>query len=894
MDGEFYQITYDLSWVLNSLKDILDWFIGICTYFIRMIFLGWAGLFEMIINGVMSAISGVEASMTIEKLVTNKVPILDVNFFNFATAGGETLETNSVLYTIRENIAMWYYVIRNITIIGLLITLIYIGIRMAISTVAETKAKYKSMLINWVVSFIIVFFIHYIMIAILQMNQVLIDTIKSTMGAEEALYDTIRNESYAIQASVGWPATIMYILLIYLLIRFLIVYIKRFLTVGILTFLAPIVAIGYSIDKIKDNKSQSLSNWLRDYTINVIIQSVHCLLYMMFISLAFNIAGKSIRGVLLALLLVNFVLKAEKIFKEIFGIKSKSGSLQDTVDTAIGVAASFKVAKSMLKTNTKALGIVTKPITAPARHFRNSVNQNRRQNKINDIKDALDNAKATGEKSILIGKREFEVDDLLQQAEVSGKDTLDVASDLQDEIDDMKLQEKNFAKQVIGGTVKDVVGTAGMILAAPMMVVDEGVGVGLMASARSMKTGVIKGYKNQYIDKNYNKNYKGPKGRILRHITPGLLAAKEIGNTQNMNVAKRNMAAQYNVANRYLDEQIQNEYDKLQLDPNIDTKELEKAIKKANKTMSEEIILSSVYKMCLSIDIDITREQYEQEVGNGIMTKDTNTDAINTSTINAVKEMASRANTFSDLTNQIDAQQSVHMREITIDKKSYVKNVKNEIKKELKNDKNTIIVDKRRFKQPKVKVDGKRVVGKLNKGNVKKAFENMSSEEKKKVMLRAAANGNNAVEGIDDSLLEQRSNMKLADVNKVIDNIKIQSSDNINSQELKNNFKTIMKRRISQTTGKAESTITNTEIENVISQMSGENIINAITEAGTQNNVVLDKKYNKKEYDNILNLIEKKKYNDFMLSQIGYDEKQAAYITQRINARKNSKKGATK
>ena len=149
------------------------------------------------------------------------------------------------------------------------------------------------------------------------------------VGGEESLYDSIRSSAYAIQASVGWPGLIMYGVLIYLLIKFLFMYFKRFLVVAILTFMAPIIGVTYSIDKIKDNKSQSLSNWLKEYTFNVIIQSVHALLYTLMVSLAFNMAGKSISGSIIAILLLNFILKAEVIFKKIFGIKS--GSLKDAL-----------------------------------------------------------------------------------------------------------------------------------------------------------------------------------------------------------------------------------------------------------------------------------------------------------------------------------------------------------------------------------------------------------------------------------------------------------------------------------------------------------------------------------------------------------------------------------
>lgn len=174
---------YDFDWLLNSLLDIVDWYIGFMTYSTRIILTGLTSFVEVLIDGTMKAVSGREASLTIEKLLFNKVPILDVNFFDFSSAGGEEIiraeegEQENVLYVIRENIAVWYTILRNLSIILLLITLIYLGIRMAISSVAEEKAKYKELLKSWFASFLIVFSIHYIMIFILYLNQALIDTI---------------------------------------------------------------------------------------------------------------------------------------------------------------------------------------------------------------------------------------------------------------------------------------------------------------------------------------------------------------------------------------------------------------------------------------------------------------------------------------------------------------------------------------------------------------------------------------------------------------------------------------------------------------------------------------------------------------------------------------------
>lgn len=78
------------------------------------------------------------------KIFFNKYDILSVNMFDFGD------NTGSFNYTFRSTIAMWYYMMRILASAILLVVLIYVGIRMAISSIAEDKAKYKKMLLDWV------------------------------------------------------------------------------------------------------------------------------------------------------------------------------------------------------------------------------------------------------------------------------------------------------------------------------------------------------------------------------------------------------------------------------------------------------------------------------------------------------------------------------------------------------------------------------------------------------------------------------------------------------------------------------------------------------------------------------------------------------------------------
>ena len=81
-------------------------------------------------------------AFSIQKLVFNKIGIFDINFFDSINQTDET----TLQGALKANIAKIYYALRNIAIVGMLLVLIYTGIRMAMSAVASEKAKYKTML----------------------------------------------------------------------------------------------------------------------------------------------------------------------------------------------------------------------------------------------------------------------------------------------------------------------------------------------------------------------------------------------------------------------------------------------------------------------------------------------------------------------------------------------------------------------------------------------------------------------------------------------------------------------------------------------------------------------------------------------------------------------------
>lgn len=349
-----------LKAIINVLSQIADYLIGLLTLGIKIELIGWTTIVENLITDMVNEITGTELQaaanspnpsgetstedsdslytpdatetvtgfftdkndrLTIEKIIYNQVPIFDVNIFNITEAGGQQLDSNGTLATVKKNIAKWYYVFRNIAIIGLLLVLLYMGIRMAISTAAADKAVYKRYLKDWLVSFIIVFSMHYIMIFILSINENLVDLMKnSSPNSEYFLYETVRTKAYELKFTSGIAGTIMYMVLVYLMIKYLFIYAKRYLTINILAVIAPLIGITYSIDKIKDNKSQSLSAWLQDFTFTTLLQTVHALIYTIFIPIAIESSEENIGGIIFAFVLLNFMAKADKIVTNIFGM----------------------------------------------------------------------------------------------------------------------------------------------------------------------------------------------------------------------------------------------------------------------------------------------------------------------------------------------------------------------------------------------------------------------------------------------------------------------------------------------------------------------------------------------------------------------------------------------
>jgi hypothetical protein len=335
--------------VRDVISTILGTFVGIMTWPIRFLALGIGYAIDALAAGIAyvdGTVNGKAEQLIVTpfEIVFNEIAITNVDFFDFTGVGSDT-----VVYKIRTAVAGWYYFMRLIAIAILLVILVYVGIRMAISTIAEDKAKYKKMLVDWLASLALVFVLQYIMVFLIEISNTLVaamsaarpEDFEGTLGqiAKEALGFTIE----------GLGATVVFFLFVFQTFSILFAYINRMIRVAFLIIIAPLITITYSIDKMGDGKAQALNAWLKEFVTSILIQPFHCVIYMVFVTTAMDLlkntsaSGSSrLANTVIAILCMMFINDAEKIVRKIFSLDGDEGASSIAKGAAVAGAALHK------------------------------------------------------------------------------------------------------------------------------------------------------------------------------------------------------------------------------------------------------------------------------------------------------------------------------------------------------------------------------------------------------------------------------------------------------------------------------------------------------------------------------------------------------------------------
>lgn len=378
-----------------TLGNAMDGLAGVVFWVIKLIPMIIANLILRIICLAINGVDGLISGIPLDKILFNQIPILSINFFQNATSGADI----DIINNIRTQVSVWYVAIRNLSAAILAVMVLYVGIRMAISSVAEDKAKYKRMLADWVVSLVLLFVLHYIMILIININDgivaILAKAATATKGESSTIMDSLWDNAMDITSpfTVQLGNTILYFMLAIMSFVFFATYIKRMITIAFLIMIAPIITITYSLDRMGDGKSQALNTWFKNFVYNILLQPFQCIIYIALVKTAIDaITVANLSSVVIAIIMVFFMYEAEDIIKEIFHFEGKS--VANTIAQAALVSSAIGlVSKSASGTKTvkgyaggkpsKSNSNTTQPTTTDNNIQNNEVDQQRPDNSRN-------------------------------------------------------------------------------------------------------------------------------------------------------------------------------------------------------------------------------------------------------------------------------------------------------------------------------------------------------------------------------------------------------------------------------------------------------------------------------------------------------------------------------
>lgn len=351
----------------------------IISWFIRLIGKG--------LQALTSLVAGEELS--IDKLVFDQYSRTNLFIFKRdADKYGSNTMVSGALDALNEVFSLF----SKIAIVSYLIILIYMGIRMlTLSTSPDKRAKYKELLFDWIKGLIILYFFPYVMRYTILLNHAFVTylydesvklkidvqgasikandgglagiatsdykVIESSSGMEEGSEDTkyvedmsggdgymvemykTAEKSKRIADAICWVIMLMQVL------QFLIVYMKRLITVIFLIAIFPLVSISYALDKIGDGKSQAFNNWTKEFILQVFVQSFHAVNYVLIMGIVLNLSNDNW---FLKIIGITYVAKGGDILRGLFA-QMKGGTGKDG-----GV---LNVAQSMIKARMAISGV---------------------------------------------------------------------------------------------------------------------------------------------------------------------------------------------------------------------------------------------------------------------------------------------------------------------------------------------------------------------------------------------------------------------------------------------------------------------------------------------------------------------------------------------------------
>lgn len=325
-------------------------------------------------DGVLILISSaVGQKVTLDKIIYGNINKVSIDFW-----GGDQ---GAIAATMAPAIDGWYKVFFTIAASIYLLLLLVIGLQILFSSTAGGKAKYQVLLKDWLVGVAILCLFPYAMKLMSEANTSIVKTlgesvqsleddgkynvdkevsIVSALGGNLFVKEWVEGGTYPPNKNQGMiyirylagkqariPLAIVYLIMVFQLIVILFVYYKRAFMVAFLITIFPLTAVAYTLDKLGNGvtKTRAFSNWLKEFMLNVFMQTFHAVTYTVVIQA--GVASFIGNGNWFFLVICTiFLFEGERIIRKIFNMDGGAGTIKDI--GTVGMAA-YAMAQSALK-----------------------------------------------------------------------------------------------------------------------------------------------------------------------------------------------------------------------------------------------------------------------------------------------------------------------------------------------------------------------------------------------------------------------------------------------------------------------------------------------------------------------------------------------------------------
>lgn len=222
-----------------------------------------AWVVETLVKGVVWLLTGNFQFPWADRTIFNGMHILDVNFINPSPGSLFMTSGNNPQYTaIGTSIRNIYFTALSLALGFLGIVVAVMAIRLAISSIASEKAKYKEAIVHWITALVLLFGMHYVISLVFYVNEQMVEVasnivFEKTQNTQVAVLqgwkadisgmgEYFKNEALKLVDNFGmqvFTSALLYAVFIVQSVMFFWSYLKRFFYVIILALIAPFVVI---------------------------------------------------------------------------------------------------------------------------------------------------------------------------------------------------------------------------------------------------------------------------------------------------------------------------------------------------------------------------------------------------------------------------------------------------------------------------------------------------------------------------------------------------------------------------------------------------------------------------------------------------------------------------